>query len=153
MLEQLHKSFPLKPRYHEPNMYLSAKLYKTRLHTGKWAWAMSPAKYVCEAVRNCTVHLSSNYGGKYIMPKKAENPLKMGYDQELDTSLEIDPDTAFYYLTLIVVLRWMIERGGIDIITKVSLLSFHAALPWEGHLEAAVHVMAHVGQKHNSRLV
>ena len=31
--------------------------------------------------------------------------------------------------------------------------SSHVALPREGHLEAVVHVMAHVGQKYNSRLV
>ena len=32
-------------------------------------------------------------------------------------------------------------------------MSFHVALPREGHLEAAVHVMAHVSQRFNSRLV
>ena len=37
--------------------------------------------------------------------------------------------------------------------TKVSLLSLHAALLREGHLDATVHVMAHVDQKYNSRLV
>ena len=47
----------------------------------------------------------------------------------------------------------MIELRRIDIITEVLLLSSHVALPREGHLEAAVHVMAHVGQKYNSRLV
>ena len=40
---------------------------------------MSPAKYDHEAVRTCTVHLSYKYGGKYKMPKKAENPFKMRY--------------------------------------------------------------------------
>ena len=35
----------------------------------------------------------------------------------------------------------------------MSLLSSHVALIREGHLEAAMHVMAHVGQKYNSRLV
>ena len=37
--------------------------------------------------------------------------------------------------------------------TKLWLLSSHVALPREGHLEAAMHVMAHIGQKYNSRLV
>ena len=50
-------------------------------------------------------------------------------------------------------LRWMIELGRINIITEVSLLSSHVALPREGHIDAAVHAMAHVGQKYNSRLV
>ena len=39
----------------------------------------------------------------------------------------------------------MIELGRIGIITKLSLLSSHIALSRERHLEAAVHVMAHVG--------
>ena len=43
--------------------------------------------------------------------------------------------------------------GRIDIITKMSLLSSHVALPKEGRLEAAIHVMAHVGQRYNSRLM
>ena len=65
----------------------------------------------------------------------------MGYDPELDTSPELDPDAASYYLTIIGILRWMVELGRIDIITKVSLLSSHVALPRGGHMEAAVHVM------------
>ena len=87
------------------------------------------------------------------MSKKAENPFKMSYDPELDTSPELDPDAASYYLTIIGILRWMIELGRIDIITKVLLLSSHAALPREGHLEGAVHVMAHIDQRYNSRLL
>ena len=47
----------------------------------------------------------------------------------------------------------MIKLVRIDIITKVSLWSSHVALLREGHLGAAVHVMAHVGQRYNSRLV
>ena len=47
----------------------------------------------------------------------------------------------------------MIKLGRINIITKVSLLSSHVALPRERHLDAAVHVMAHVDQRYNSRLV
>ena len=47
----------------------------------------------------------------------------------------------------------MIQLGRIDITTEVSLLSFHVALPREGHLEAAIHDMAHVGQRYKIRLV
>ena len=47
----------------------------------------------------------------------------------------------------------MIELGRIYVITKVSLLSSHVALPREEHLEAAVHIMAQVGQRYNYRLV
>ena len=47
----------------------------------------------------------------------------------------------------------MIKLERIIITTKVLLLSSNVALPREGHLEAAVHVIAHVGQRCNSRLV
>ena len=63
------------------------------------------------------------------MPKKAEYPFKMGYDPELDTSPELDPDAAFYFLTIIGVLRWIMELGRNVIMTKVSLLLSHVALP------------------------
>ena len=39
------------------------------------------------------------------------------HDPELDTSPELDPDAVSYYLTIISILRWMIELGRIDIIT------------------------------------
>ena len=87
------------------------------------------------------------------MSKKVENPFKMGYDPKLDTSPELDPDAASYYLMLIGILRWMIELGKIDVITKVSFLLSHVVLSREEHLDAEIHVMAHVGQKCNSRLV
>ena len=90
VLESLHRFFLLKPGFGNPDMNLGAKLCKTRLHKGAWAWAMSPARYIKEAVRNCTVHLSSNYGGKYRMPRIAENLFKMGYDLALDTSPELE---------------------------------------------------------------
>ena len=70
---------------------------------------MSPAKYVCEAVRNRKVHLFFNYGGKYKISKKAKNPFKMCYDPELDTSPELDPDASSYHLTIIGILSWMME--------------------------------------------
>ena len=66
------------------------------------------------------------------MPKKTENPFKMGCDPELDTSPELDPYAASYYLTIIGILRWMIKLRRIDIITKVSLLLSHVALTREG---------------------
>ena len=71
-----------------PDMYISAKLLK----------------YVQEAVRNCAAHLLSNYGGKYRMPKKAENSFKVGYGTELNTRPELHPDAVSYYLTIIGIL-------------------------------------------------
>ena len=67
-------------------------------------------------------------------------------------SPELDPESVSYFQTVIGILRWMILLGRINIITEVSLLLLHVALLREGHLDAAVHVIAHVGQRYNSRL-
>ena len=129
MPEWLHKSFPLKPGFGKLDIYLGAKLHKIGLLNGVWAWAVSPIKYLWESVRNIAVCKSFNYGGKYRMSKKEENPFKMGYDPLMDTSPELDPDTASYYLIIIGILRWMIKLGRTDIISMMSLLSSHTALP------------------------
>ena len=47
----------------------------------------------------------------------------------------------------------MIDLGRINTITKVLLLSFYLALPRKAYLDAAVHVMTHVGERYDSRLV
>ena len=57
---------------------------------------ISSDKYVQEAVRNCAAHLAANYCGKFRLSKKAENPFKMGYDQELAISPELDPCIASF---------------------------------------------------------
>ena len=51
---------------------------------------MKPTKYVQEAIIKWAVHLLTHYAGKYRTPKKAESPLKMGYDPEFDTILELE---------------------------------------------------------------
>jgi len=71
----------------------------------------------------------------------------MSYEPELDDSTPLDPDGASYFQMIIGVMRWMVEIGRIDIATEVSLLSSHLAYPREGHLEAALHIMAYLRAK------
>jgi hypothetical protein len=47
----------------------------------------------------------------------------------------------------------MVELGGIDIATEVTLLSSHLVFPREGHLETALHIMSYLSHKHNTRLI
>ncbi len=49
-------------------------------------------------------------------------------------------------------MRRMVELDCIDISTEVSLLSLYSALPHEGHMDAALHIMAYLGSHHNSHL-
>jgi len=75
------------------------------------------------------------------------------YRPELDQSDPLDAECSSFYQHLIGVLRWMVELGRVDIATEVSLLSSHLALPREGHLLTALHVMGYLRLKHNSRLI
>jgi hypothetical protein len=48
----------------------------------------------------------------------------------------------------------MCKIGCINIATVVLLLSLHLAYPWEGHLDADLHVMGyHLWLKYNSQLI
>ncbi len=154
VLDKLVNYFTLKPSsVGNPSMYLGAKLKLTQMSNGVYAWGMSPAKYIKEAVSNCKKHLKLNYDGRCVLPTQAANPFVMGYEPELDETPALDPDRASYFHFIIGVMQWMCEIGRINIATEVLLLSLHLAYPREGHLDAALHVIGYLRLKYNSRLI
>ncbi len=74
----------------------------------------------------------------YLVP----NPFPTDCQPELDMLPELPPEHALHYQSLMGIYRWIIELGRVDISTKVSMLSSHMALPHQGHLEAAFHIMS-----------
>jgi hypothetical protein len=154
ILDRINGYMPLKPSsVGDPDIYLGAKLRQSCLPNGVWAWGLSPSKYVAQAVKNCQTHLTDKLHDRYRLPSRADNPFPVDYAPEMDTTDPLDPECSSFYQHLIGVTRWMVELGRIDIATEISLLSSHLAYPREGHLEAALHVMAYLKQKHNSRLI
>ena len=154
VLRKINDYMKLKPSsIGDPDIYLGTKLKQVKLDNGVWAWAMSPSKYVQQAVANCRTHLKANYAGHYTLKKRADNPFPLNYEPGTDLSEPLVPDLASYYQSLIGVMRWMVEIGRVDIATEVSLLSSHLAYPREGHLDAALHIMSYLGNHHNSRLI
>jgi hypothetical protein len=114
------------------------------------AWGLSPSKYVVQAVENCQIHLTEKLNGKYSIPAKADNPFPVDYDPSTDLSDILDPECLSFYQHLIGVMRWMVEFGRIDIVTKISSLSSYLACPRKGHLENALHIMGYLKLKHIS---
>ena len=134
-LHALHHYFKMKKgSIRDPDMYLGAKLRLTKLPNGIVAWGISASKYVQEAVRNIEAYIRNNKLPKLV--KRVTAPLPADYHSELDTSKELDPVRAKYYQSQIGILRWAVELGRVDIITEVSTLASHLALPREGHLDA-----------------
>ena len=87
------------------------------------------------------------------MPRKADTPMRTSYRPELDVTPELIPFLAAFYMSLIGILRWMVEIGRIDICLEVSMLSSHMAMPREGHLEQIFHIFAYLNKYHNTELV
>ena len=81
------------------------------------------------------------------------NLFPLGYEECMDVSPFLLPDEASYFQTIIGVMRWIIDLGRIDIAVKVLQLSSFLAMPRQGHLVNALHIMSYLKIKHNSRLV
>ena len=56
-------------------------------------------------------------------------------------------------MSLIGVLRWVVELGRIDLTCEASILASYSAMPREGHLQQLFHVFAFLKKYHNSRMV
>ena len=156
VLDRIDKFMKLKASsIGDPDIYLGAKLRTVCLENDVLAWSVSPSKYVQEAVRNCQSYCKENFpkDSNFHLIKHAPNPFPLGYEPSMDVSRLLTPDEASYFQTIIGVMRWMVELGRIDITTEVSQLSSHLAMPREGHLMNALHIMSHLRWKHNSRLV
>ena len=83
------------------------------------------------------------YPGRSL-PKCVTTPFLTGYVPELYMTPKLVVEHASFYQSQIGVLHWCVELGRIDIITEVSLLSSHLALPQEGHLDAVFHLFAYL---------
>ncbi len=81
----------------------------------------------------------------------APYPILTKYKPGNDVSPKLNPYLASYFQSLIGIMPWMVELGCIDIATEVSLLPLHLALPCEGHMDAALHIMTYLGLHHKSQ--
>jgi hypothetical protein len=153
--QELGKYFDLKEEsIGPPKLYLGGHLRLVELENGVKAWAYSSSQYVQAAVKNVQDYLSKPANvAKWKLPSKAETPIQTSYRPELDTTRELNPQEASYYMSLIGILRWIVELGRVDICLEVSMLSSHLALPRKGHLEQVFHIFAHLKKYHNAEVV
>ena len=127
VLTWLGKYFPLKPEsVGPPKLYLGGKFFKIDLHNGVAAWTISASKYIQSTLNNIEGVLKKHG----LSLRKGTNSLLPGsYRVGCDLTLECDTSDARVYVSLIGRLRWLVESGHVDISYKVSMMSFHTALP------------------------
>ena len=110
LLSKMNRYVQLKPRSAgSHDMYLCPKLKCMQVYNGIWAWSMNPSKYVQEEERICEEYVAKHRSKGYKLPKRADNPFKSGYCNELDVSPVLDPDEASHYQFIIGVTIWMID--------------------------------------------
>jgi hypothetical protein len=85
--------------------YLGATIKEWSI-SGDKIWVMSSQQYVKETVRCVELELSKS--GQQLVGKPVK-PMTPGYRPKLDVSPLLDEDQASYYMSLIGILRWMVE--------------------------------------------
>jgi hypothetical protein len=111
---------------------------------------MSARSYVKAAVKNLESTLDKE-GIK--LRAKADRPMVQSYRPEVDTSPILGAELATRFQHLMGILRWSVELGRIDILTEVSMLSSHNAMPRAGHLNAMYDIFAYLKKHENSTVV
>ena len=150
-MDRLGKVYTLKEgSVKEPDAYLGADISKMVMSNGDVAWALSSDTYVKRAVEDVERYLDER--GKQLK-KKVVSPLASGYRPELDMSPELDDAEASYYMSLMGVLRWILELGRIDVMVETGLLARFQTNPRQGHLDQAFHLFAYLKKYGRSALV
>ena len=120
-----------------------------KMNNGVTAWAISPSKYVNEAVNNCEKWIQENMP-EHKHSSRATNPFPTDYDPDLDTTVELDEEQATCYQSQTGILHWIVELGRIDIATDVSMLTSQVALPRKGHLQTVFHICAYLCRQYST---
>ena len=151
--QELGRYFTLKEEsIGPPKIYLGGSVRKVQLDNGVECWTFSSSQYVQAAVKNVEDYLSKRTDDKWRLPAKAETPLRTTYRPEIDTTPELAPTEAAYYMSLVGILRWIVELGRVDICLECSMMSSHLALPREGHLHQVLQMFAYLKKYHNTEM-
>jgi hypothetical protein len=135
-------------------MYLGAEVKKCVVpdpdNPDKVRWGMSSDTYVKRALEDLERELSQ--AGQHLSTR-AITTLPVKYRPELDATPELDPRRASYYMSLIGILRWMVELGRVDILMAVAMMSSYMAAPRQGHLDNVLHIFAYLKKHPQSTMI
>jgi len=126
-----------------PKRYLGANIAKFQLPDGTEAWSTSACDYVKTAVRHMEEVLSLDPIPSKLC-NRIDRPLPLSYRPEVDVSPALSQEMTTCFQTGLGILWWIVELGRLDILTEVSMLAAHNALPREGHLEAMYHIFSYL---------
>ena len=133
-----------------PDTYLGATISKIDNVHGDECWAMSSDQYCSALVANVEDEL---YKKGLQLPSRCVTPFSNGYQPSEDCTAELKAEGLQRFQEIIGSLRWAIELGRVDILLETTLLSKHLALPREGHMEQALHIVGYLKSHKKLRLL
>jgi len=134
----------------KPENYFGADMSEMYNAEGYLCWAISSDKYCQALVKNIEADLEKK---GIRLPSKCFIPLSSGHRTEMDCTAELKAEGVHRYQEIIGQLRWAIELGRVDILLETSLMSQHLALPREGHLEQAFHIVGYLKSHRKMRIL
>ena len=131
VVRRIDKYFKLKPSLiGNTGIYLGSQLKYMQLENRVWALATIPSRYVKESLANAENYLDELADTCWNLPKKrAENPFIEDYALEMYETPTLEHDLASWYQSLIGILRCMVKKSRVDIITEVSIMASHMSMP------------------------
>ena len=72
---------------------------------------------------------------------------------ELDVTPVLNAGYSAYYMSLIGVLRWIIELGQVDVCLETNAISSHMTMPRKVHIESLFYIFIHLKKYHNTEIV
>ncbi len=153
-LYEIDHCFKTKPgSIRDPEFFLGAKRQHVELPNGMKAWALNSSKYIQVAVANVRAYHRLHFPTRN-WATRASGSFPLNFTPELDMMPTLNAEQSSFYQSQIGVIRWCaVELGRVDVLTEVSKLASHLAMPREGHLEALFHLFNFLDKRHNARIV
>ena len=140
---KLGQAYRLKDSVGPPDRYLGGNIEKVQTDDGSVAWSLSCYDYLNNTVKQVQdeKNLSLKQFGTGLRPYPSN------YRPEVDVTQVLDEHKTNRFQQLMVILRWPIELGRVDILMEVSCLSQHLVEPREGHLIAVYKIFKYLNQR------
>ena len=126
----------------EPDRYLGANIEKYHLFDRRIVWSMSEREYLKNSVKIVEKELVKRTGRGFS--KRIEGPMDANYRPEIDRTQFLDTYDITIYQFYIGILQWAVELGRLDILHKVSKLSFYNASPRIVHLDTVFRIFGYL---------
>ena len=158
VMAQNQEVFTVKPySVKEPKRYLGTDKNKIYYSDRSYGQKMGAETYVTHAIKNlknCMATKGFEYNKNlYDVNYYPQQPFSnIHYRPQMDVTDKCFDSQIQFFHNLIVIMRWTVELGRIDISYEIYVLSRYLAQPSTGHLVQALHIFKYLDQHKKNEL-